>query len=119
MFDRVKKRWAREHRAKATAQWTFHKVPWGDLVVSVMPKSVDGKVVDSNTGVVIEAPYHAGILACVVVNDGRKMDCDPAALNMHMTGDRQKAWDGHAYGILYPIAVWEGGFDNAYARMIG
>lgn len=92
-MNRILKRWRREHRAKTTGGdvWRFHKATWGDLVVSVMPKSLSGRVYDSNTGVVLEAPYHRAILGQVVVNDGRMVNCDYRALDQLFGKDWQQA----------------------------
>lgn len=93
-MNRVLKRWRREHRVRATGGdvWRFHTATWGDLVVSVMPRSLSGKVYDSNTGIVLEAPYHRAILAGVVVNDGRMVNCDDRALNKHILGTGGGNW---------------------------
>jgi hypothetical protein len=85
-------------------EWRFHKDQWGDLQVLVMPKSCkDGIVRDSNTGVVVEAPYHKSLLAHVVVKDGRRVDCDEPALNHMVTGNHSKPWHEipgyHAYAV--------------------
>lgn len=92
-MNRILKRFRREHRQKTPpSKWVFHKETWGDLEVSVMPRSIDFKVVDSNTGVVVTAPFHGALRACVVVNDGSRPNCDEAALNYTLTGDRNKYW---------------------------
>lgn len=97
-MNRILKRFWREHRAKtAKNPWVFHKETWGDLEVSVMPRSIDGKVVDSNTGVVVGAPYHGALRACVVVNDGSRLNCDPQALNYTLAGNPNIDWRGDPY----------------------
>ena len=118
MLDRIRKRWEREHRKRSAdpSQWRFHKVQWGDFEVSVMPKTgPDGKVTDSNTGVVLIAPFHPAMKACIVVKDGRKVDCDNAALNMHMMGHRLRPWylKFHAY-CLPRTRVPENGRNDAF-----
>lgn len=89
-MNRILKRFRREHRQKNP--WVFHKETWGDLEVLVMPRSIGFKVVDSNTGIVTAAPFHGTLRGCVVVNDGSRPNCDEAALNLHVTGDRNKYW---------------------------
>lgn len=93
-LKRILKRFKREHRPKApkSAPWVFHKDTWGDFEVSVMPRSVDGRVEDSNTGVVLKAPFHGALKSSVIVKDGRRPNCDEAALNYTLTGDRNKYW---------------------------
>lgn len=94
-LKRILKRFKREHRPKTpkTPKWVFHKETWGgDFEVSVMPRSIDGRVEDSNTGVVLKAPLHGALKACVIVKDGRRPNCDEAALNYTLTGDRNKYW---------------------------
>ena len=117
MDKRQAKRYRREHRprnseaAAISAQlsgegWRFHKAEWGDLTVSVMPrvKRVAGTPVveDSNTGVVIACPKHPSLLAGVVVNDGRRVDCDERALDNIHTGPWRQKGVGHAYTVPRP-----------------
>jgi hypothetical protein len=110
MDKRIQKRWRREHhkpslvdklknkivQAKSSidGMWRFHEAQWGDLRVMVLPKSdmVTMAVSDSNTGLVMSAPYHGTLLAHIVVNNGSKPDCDEPALNQCVTGDRKKSW---------------------------
>jgi hypothetical protein len=73
--------------------WQFHAVEWGDLTVSVMPKShPDGIVRDSNTGVVMKAPFHQSLRGHIVVSNGRRPDCDDRALNQVIHGDPARHW---------------------------
>lgn len=73
--------------------WLFHKAQWGDLVVSVMPRSTGNRVIDSNTGIVLEAPYHRAIRACAVVNNGRMSNCDARAINKILSGrENDDSW---------------------------
>lgn len=94
MLKRIAKRFKREHRAAkvSSRKWVFHAAQWGDLEVSVMPRSIDGRVEDSNTGVVLKAPFHGTLKACVVVNDGSRPNCDEEALNYTLTGSKVKCW---------------------------
>lgn len=112
--NRILKRFRREHRIKKTklvgfedacnilagmppsraGEWCFHLAEWGDLTVSVMPRTVGNQVFDSNTGVVIKAPYHKTLRGGVVVNDGRAVNCDDAALSYTITGKRCGNWRG-------------------------
>lgn len=77
--------------------WVFHNAQWADLEVLVMPRTLDGKVVDSNTGVVVKAPFHKFLLAQVVVNDGSRPNCDLQAVNLIITGDRNADWRTKGY----------------------
>lgn len=97
MNKHMLKRWLREHakRQKHTSHdnpWRFHKAQWEDLEVSVMPRSVNGTVIDSNTGVVFAAPHHQALLGEVVTNDGSAPNCDIEALNYTITGNHKTAW---------------------------
>lgn len=105
---RANKRWKREHGKRSSVvdkvkdvtrrimggPWVFHKAQWGDLEVVVLPKTVNVResAVDSNTGVVVGAPFHAYLRAAVVVNDGSRPDCDVEALNYMIWNDRNKSW---------------------------
>lgn len=71
-----------------------------------MPRTSDsGQVVDSNTGVVIGAKFHGSLRGGVVVNDGRRPDCDEAALNLHINGDRNKWWGGSVSPCCIPRRI--------------
>lgn len=74
------------------ASWSFHKEQWGDLVVSVMPLTTSAGCIDSNVGLVVEAPFHESLISQLVVKDGRRPQCDRAVANWHVTGDRSKKW---------------------------
>lgn len=105
MDRRQQKRWAREHRRAAPhrQQWLFHKAQWGDLVVSVMPLSTSRGVIDSNTGLVLEAPYHRSMRAQLVVNNGRMPVCDARALNdLICPGEGGEAWAKHVEVYTIP-----------------
>ena len=122
MVDRIRKRWEREHRKRAdqSQEWRFHKVRWGDFEVSMMPKTGPGRTVtDSNTGIVLVAEFHPAMKACIVVNDGRKVGCDDAALNMHMMGNRFNPWYSkfHAY-CLPRTRVPENGRNDAFWQAV-
>ena len=111
MDKRAQKRFDREHRKRESggppsgnsSNWVFHTAEWGGLTVSVMPRSFQGQVYDSNTGVVVGAPPHfASLRACVVVNDGNASNCDAPPLNEIITGKPSKSWhiNGlHAYTL--------------------
>ncbi len=69
------------------------KVSWGDLTVVVLPRLQENNVpCDSNTGIVVDAPLHPALLGAVVVNNGRKHDCDESMLNSIYAGDPFKYW---------------------------
>jgi hypothetical protein len=56
-----------------------------------MPRILRNRVTDSNTGVVIKAPFHSALCACVVVNDGSKVNCDERVLD-HIVGLDREPW---------------------------
>lgn len=111
MDRRIFKRFMREHRQKTPfepdLQWRFHKAQWGDLTVLAMPRSVKGVVFDSNTGVVLKAPYHRALRAGIVVNDGRAVNCDEPALNNIITGDKRRSWKTQIpLGSVYTVPTY-------------
>ena len=96
MDRRILKRFRREHRSNhrkgTVSEWRFHLAQWADLEVSVMPRTVDGEVFDSNTGVVVHAPHHGALRGCIVVSNASRPNCDEEALNYTITGSRNKYW---------------------------
>lgn len=118
MDKRQAKRYNREHRIKRTptqqAQDTGHvivmppvarpvpvagwdathaRAEWGDLRVVVMPKLDRSHIpAPSNTGIVVAAPLHPSLLGGVVVNNGRKPDCEEPVLNMVYTATPDTHW---------------------------
>ena len=58
------------------SHWSFHKVPFGQVEIVVMPR-----ILDSNTGVVVASEDPAIMLGDILTIDGNPPNCDPAALN--------------------------------------